>query len=276
MASGIRWVIIATAALFVGTAWGPPLVSGAFAAGAGRLDTALVARLFGGEVESVDYIVHGPSPVRGSLSWADFALWIESTALAGGLQAQGPVDAGGCQVGLPGLQARVACGPDTGYGDGQRPSEYCDDSSGWVAYTGAPPGSAYQVLDDPRPTSVVRCSCTFWVPCFDWGAVELSPSKDDRVLAGLAWEGCYSESWVVHPNGFCPNSFDSEALPLHGALDTFALHWRARGVGIAASISVGTGAIDYFIGYGATTCYDMPTFPAEGADPVLQCLVGSG
>lgn len=84
------------------------------------------------------------------------------------------------------------------------------------------------------------------------------------MASGLIFEGCYSDSWEIHSNGYCPNSFPLAAIGPLGteAFDTWLVHWHARGPGAAVSLSFGSLNLDYFVGFdGAgpvTACYDLP------------------
>lgn len=155
--------------------------------------------------------------------------------------------------------------PDAGYGTG---GPFCDDTSAWIVYDGAPSGSSYTELVPLGPAPPV-CG-GFFGPAMDWEAVEMSATKVPDVLSSLIYEGCYASVWVVHPNGVCPSSYPigGGVLPLQGALDTWLLHIRARGPGVAATLGFGGVEFDYFLGDGGTLCYDLPPRTQYGG---VQC-----
>lgn len=158
--------------------------------------------------------------------------------------------------------------PDAGYGTGAG-FPFCDDSSAWLIYSGAPSGSSYTELVAKGPAPEV-CG-GFFGSAMEWEALEMSATKVPDVLSGLIDEGCYASVWVVHPDGLCPSSYPiggGGVLPTQGAIDTWLLHIRARGPGVAATLGFGGTEFDYFLGDGATLCYDLPPRVQYGG---VQC-----
>lgn len=185
-----------------------------------------------------------------TLPWEAFAERMASTPLGG------PVPSGFCSA--PG-GLEMYCGPDAGHGAPQLPGGLCVDAA-WVAYTGAPAGSAFTALvpspEPLRPTCACPTDCAPQV----WEVAELSGSWNSGVLAGLLTDGCYGSTWLLHGPGYCPNSDFSVgsggAGP--GALNTFLLQWRAHGGGGAVSYTIGGVVIDVFWGMEIDMCYDLP------------------
>lgn len=237
------------------------------AAGRGAPAAEELAALLGHVPDRVEIRVGGPASASVRVvTWTEFAEAVDATRLGGALRGEvapeGPVSTRNCQAAAA---VGLYCGPDAGWGDAWG---NCDSSSAWVLYRGAPPGSAYTELTPGTGPTPIICG-GFFGPTVYWTAAELSVAKVPAVAASVLHEGCFSSRWIVHTNGYCPNPFRlGEGGPTGGALDTWLLHWRARGSGIAASFLFGDISLDYFIGLAATTCYDVPAdfrFPGSPA-----------
>lgn len=228
--------------------------------GDGPLSAQIIVKHLGYVPKTADITTYGlDGPVKRTVAWEELVAALDQTSSSGkGWEPDGPVAAARCGAGNT---AKVWCGPDAGSGDGI-PGPFCDDSSAWVLYTGAPAGSAYTELTPGSGPTPLICG-GFFGPTTFWDAVEMSPSKNPDVLASMFYEGCYADRWSVHSNAYCPNPFPVFQSPLYpgpgaGALDTYVLQWRARGPGVALSLGFGGTNFDYLLGLGTTDCYDLP------------------
>lgn len=196
---------------------------------------------------------YGPegASVRG-VAWDDFAAALSMTSLGGAPGADGPVPSGRCAVvGVVG----VPCGPDIGSGT-LNAGPFCDDSSAWIVYQGAPPGSTFVEWDVSGPP-VQLCGGFFGISYY--GNVTMSYLVVPEVLVGLHYEGCYATTWTFHSNGYCPNPFSPA--------DSFVLAWQGRGYGAALSFDLGGISLDYFLGQQAHVAYDL-----GGCVPGAACV----
>jgi hypothetical protein len=209
--------------------------------GTGALTPDIITKVLGYTPESATITTFGLDGLtKREVSWDELKVALASTSF--GAQTDGPVPTNRCGTAALG----VYCGPDTGKGT-LGASGFCDNSSGWIGYSGYAPGSAITELTNPKPTNIVTCG-GFFGKTFDWDAVELSPIP---VLDGVSIDGCFATTWTIHSNGYCPN-------PFSGPADTYLWHWRAGGTGVMANLGFGTNGFDYFLGNGAANSYDLP------------------
>lgn len=201
------------------------------------LDAIVTALGYEPTVVSITTHSLNTTPLR-TVSWHDFVRLSRSTALT---QTDGLFPGSNCIE-------DIACVPD--YGDSEtNAGPFCDNSSGWVVYKGAPPGSS--IMEAVPGMGPMPSVCGgIWGPTVYWESVELSNTKDPAVKAGLLLENCYNTEWLIHPSSGCPGP---------GAFDTFLTHWRARGPGVLATFGFGGDVhMDIFLGNGAENAYDLP------------------
>lgn len=191
-----------------------------------------------------------------TIAWDKFAMTMDQS----GIGADGGL---GLDCPLPPVTVGVYCGPDVGYGQPPSPENpRCFDGTAWVAYMGAPPGSAFTSLVEGVGPAPAQCYCPGFCPPRFWDVAEMSATQNPLVLLGLIADGCYSSNWVVHADGECPNSGAGSGVLGQGVPDTFLLHWRAHGPGSAATYNFENAPdlwLDIFLGLGPVTCYDVPS-----------------
>lgn len=264
------WVAAVAASVALGSLLVPIRATpGVVSFGSGAPTASLIVEALGHVPREVEVHRFAPGgPERLWMPWEAFASALERMAAGNAPPRReatdsGPVPATACGVYLSAWQvAGSYCGPDAGQGSGPGgPFGYCDDSSAWIVYRGAPPGSSFIVLKRGSGPVPWLC-CGFGFGCWSWwDEVEMSAAKEPRVLAGLEYEGCFADAWTLHSDGYCPNPFPiaGGSGPASGALDSFVLHFRAKGMGNVLSFRFGNGlTFDYFAGLGATVCYDLP------------------
>lgn len=209
--------------------------------------------LLGHAPATVRVTSHGPEgqSVR-EVAWDAFATALAGTSLGGAPGADGPVPASRCAIaGVAG----VPCGPDFGQGT-LNAGPFCDNSSAWIVYEGAPPGSTFVEYDTYGPP-VQLCGGFFGVGYY--GNITMSYLVVPEVLLGLHYEGCYATTWTFHSNGYCPNPFSPA--------DSFVVAWQGRGFGAALSFDVEGIVMDYFLGQSAHVAYDL-----GGCVPDVACV----
>lgn len=203
-------------------------------------------------------------PVEGQpiarVAWDEFAAFFKETPLDG----VPPLTGAACSPPGGPVSLPVYCGPDIGRGHPPAHAGYpCFDGAAWVIYRHASAGSAFTSLQRGEQLSTPFCStCPGACPVYDWQFVEMSSTLSPDVLVGFLADGCYSSEWLLHQDGFCPNSGFGEALlASRGLPDTFLQYWRAQGPGVARTYAFGDGPdvwMDVFLGLGPITCYDVP------------------
>lgn len=239
--------------------------------GEGPLSAQIIVKHLGYVPKTADITTYGlDGPVKRTVAWEELVAALDQTSSSGkGWEPDGPVASSRCKAGNFG---GVWCGPDAGSGHPDN-APFCDDSSAWVIYSGAPAGSSYTEMTPGSGPAPLICG-GFFGPTTYWSALEMSAAKVPDVAAGLVYEGCFSSVWTIHSNQYCPNPFpiSGGGAPTQGAFDSWILHWRFKGPGVAATLGFGGTEFDYLLGgigwaqdTSGSTCYDLPPGITFGA-----------
>ncbi len=197
--------------------------------GEGRLTADIMIDIIGEVPETVDLTAYtSEGNIEYVLTWEEFTEWLEMTSVGHAPETD-------ASIGIP--LTSVPPHYDTGRGLPGSQSWFCDDSSAWIAYSGASGGASIATANSAGPTGGTICG-GWYGPEEDWIDVTMVPDLITLNGGSVSYEGCYADEWDNQANGYCDGSFSPGVFNV----------MRISGPGALYTVGSGGFGFDYFLG----------------------------